>query len=144
MSTKITPIFRGRVSRGRLVLENPDSYKRYLFTVEGDINLTVRKKGKPRSTDENSYYWGVVVQLISDELGINPDEVHEAIKWKFLRRDAFVKIKNAEVPFSMTRSTTSLSTSEFEDLMTKVRTWAAAELNIHIPLPNEVEYGEWR
>jgi len=36
-----------------------------------------------------------------------------------------------------TRSTTDLTTVEFEDFCSRVRTWASKTLKIIIPLPNE-------
>ena len=92
----------------------------------GHINY-VRKQF--RSLNENDYYWGVVIEEISDFTGFSPQEVHELLKWKFLR---IVKGK-----LESCRSTTNLSVGEFEDYLSQIRQWASEELNCFIPLPNE-------
>lgn len=81
---------------------------------------------KPRSLRENNYYWGVVLQTISDQSGYTPEEVHDAMRWKFLRKGQ---------RFETVASTTSLSVHEFEDYLDKIRIWAAQELQLSIPLP---------
>jgi len=45
--------------------------------------------------------------------------------------------KHEELP--TVRSTTTLSTIEFEQLMEEIKRWAAIEFEILIPDPNEVE-----
>lgn len=91
-------------------------------------NCKTEIRAKPRSLNENDYYWGVVVQLISDATGFTSQEVHEALKWKFLR---IVKGKLESV-----RSTSGLSTVEFERFLSEVRMFAAEELDCFIPEPN--------
>lgn len=86
--------------------------------------ITVRLK--PRSLQENSYYWGVVLQHIADTTGYTPEEVHDAMRWKFLRVSGW---------FERVRSTTSLTTTEFEEYLEKIRTFAVQELDCPIPLP---------
>ena len=140
---KIVPIFQGSVEKGVLKLDNAESFRKYLATLHGDVRVSVRQRSRPRTNNENSYYWAVVVQMIADELGMGPDKVHEVIKMKFLRQSAVVKVKDKAVQVEMTRSTATLSTVEFEKLMTDVRAWAATDLDIHIPLPNEVEFGKY-
>lgn len=83
---------------------------------------------KSRSLKENNYYWGIVVELISQHTGFTPQETHEALKWKFLR---IVKGK-----LESCRSTTELSIAEFETFLSQIRQWASEELNCWIPEPN--------
>jgi hypothetical protein len=95
------------------------------------VIVTVQKYYGARSSAQNRYYFGVVVELISDHTGYRPDEVHDAIKMKFL-------IKPAEEGKPTTlRSTSSLNTAQFEELMTQVREWASQEMGLFIPAPNE-------
>ncbi len=84
---------------------------------------------KSRSLKENSYYWGVIVGTLSDHTGFTPEEMHEALKWKFLR------IVKGQI--ESCRSTTELSVGEFEDYLSKIRIWSSEELNCWLPLPNE-------
>lgn len=90
-------------------------------------------KSTLKSNNQNSYYWGVLVDLISDHTGYSPEDVHEILKHKFLTKEAV--IKGEKIPFA--QSTVSLTTVEFEKYMSQARQWAAMELSISIPEPNE-------
>ena len=80
--------------------------------------------------NQNSYYWTVTVQIISDWTGYTPDEAHEMLKWKFLRREEAGKPPTV-------RSTADLTTSEAEDYYEQIRRWAGSE-GVRIPMPNEI------
>lgn len=90
-----------------------------------------RKPKKPRSIEENKYYWGCPIQILSEFFGYEPEEMHEVLKYQFLqdRSGRFPRVK----------STTELSTVEFEDYMSRIRRWASIEFSVYIPKPNEVE-----
>ena len=121
-----------------MLLLDPKAFKTYCaLSPDGDYALKLQKRKKPRSNSQNAYYWGVVVQTLSEETGHFPDEIHEAMKLKFLRKHCD-KLKLDSV-----RSTTDLSTVEFEEFMAQIRMFAAADLNITIPLPNEVDFAHW-
>ena len=85
---------------------------------------------KYRSLPENNYYWGVVVEELSQFTGFTPQEVHTLLKNKFLK---IVKGK-----LESARSTTDLSVAEFENFLSQVRQWASEELQVFIPIPNEL------
>lgn len=129
------PVFGGVITDGKLTLNRPKDFQEYVRTLTGDVVVTVKKRGRIRSNQQNAYYWGVVVNMIAREIGDFPDEVHEAIKMKFL--------KVRDKPLPVARSTTSLSTGEMETYLANVRLWAQIELNIIIPLPNEIELPEY-
>jgi len=96
---------------------------------EGAYAVTVERWRVRRSRDQNGYYWGVVVAMIAEHCGYEPDEAHFALRWQFLR------VPDRTPPTA--RSTASLSTAEFEDYLSRVRTWSSAELGVWIPGPNE-------
>lgn len=129
MGVKITPTFYGKVENGKLLLEKKDRWIEYLKRISGPVTLIMKRPTKPRSVRENNYYWGVVIQLISDETGMTPEEAHQAMKWQFLRK----QVGNV---FTV-KSTAILNTLEFEDYVENVRRFAQTDLNIKIPLPNE-------
>ncbi len=131
MAKFITPNFYGEVKNGALILEYPKRYSEYLKHISGRVILILKRPRKPRSLSENNYYWGVVIQLISDETGFTPEEAHQAMKWLFLRK----QINNIFTVYS----TAILNVIEFEYYVEQVRRWAQSELNIRIPLPNELE-----
>lgn len=129
--TKITPTFYGAVSDGELKLEKPERYAEYLKAISGPVMVVLKRPKKPRSLNENNYYWGVVIQMISDYTGMTPEETHEAMKWMFLR-------KQVGTLFTV-KSTAILDTIAFEAFAEQVRTFALTDLNIKIPLPNEID-----
>ena len=109
-------------------------FKKYV-EIGKPVKVEVKRALSQRSTSQNRYYWGVIVKMIAEYTGHEPDEVHSFLKLKHLRRGDGV--------IEWTRSTTELDTAEFEAYCEKCRLWALNELNINIPLPNEYEdFGE--
>ena len=94
--------------------------------------------GKNRSNPQNKYYWGVIVQTLSDELGYTRNEIHDLIKYRFLSTPDIVKGRTGQVMLQRTKSTTELDTKSFESLMSEIREWASIELGIYLPEPNEI------
>lgn len=94
---------------------------------------------KQRSSNQNRYYFGVVIPCLSEHTGFTVNEMHEVLKYKFLKGWKTLKTKKYYVEAEYVRSTTDLNTSEFEDYMTKVREFASIELSCYIPEPNEME-----
>lgn len=123
--------FEGIVDKGRLRLKHADEFTHTLLSFGGPtrVRLMIDRWKDLRSDNQNRYYWGVVIKILSDELGYFPEEMHEALKLKFLRKES--------KPLPTVRSTTSLTTSEFEDYLETVRVWAITEYQIRIPMPGE-------
>lgn len=92
---------------------------------------------KSRSLLQNSYYHGVVVAVLAEHTGFDNLEMHEVLKSRFLSETRAIATKNGQAEYIVTRSTTSLDTSEFEAFLAKVRTWASIDLGCYIPEPNE-------
>ena len=131
----MNPIFRATVQKGKVVFHNVDLFNGFLISLEGkDVDVTVKKKKKTRSNPQNAFYWGVVIKLLCETTGYNDDEMHNALKMLFLQD------RSRKIP--TLRSTTTLSTMEFEDYLEKIRIWASTELSCNIPLPNEVDFEE--
>lgn len=128
------PFFFGKIIDGRVKLDRADAFREYVakFKNGATIEMTIDLRKDTRSDNQNRYYWGVVIQILSDHFGYFPEDMHEALKLKFLLQD----IK----PFPAVKSTAKMKTDEFEDYLDKVRMWAMAEFEINIPLPNEVEF----
>ena len=129
----MNPIFFATIKKGKVIFNNVQLFNNYLLSLEGkDVEVVVRKPKKERSNPQNRYYWGVVINLLCETTGYTPEEMHEALKMLFL------KDNTRKLP--TLRSTTELTTIEFEDFLEGVRVWAASELNCIIPLPNEVDF----
>ena len=93
---------------------------------------------KERSNPQNRYYWGIVVESLSDHTGYDREEVHEIIKRKFLTEHRIIRGKKGEViQVEVSNKTSNLDTKQFEDLMSRIRIWASRELSVFIPEPNE-------
>lgn len=130
------PIFTGVIDKGRLVLDQPQKYLVQLSALNGEkIELVIRKKRNPRSMRQNSFYWGVVIEILADHLGYTPEEMHAALKIHFLR------FRSEQSPLISVKSTTALSAEEFNEYVNQIVMWAAKDLNVYIPDPHQVEFG---
>lgn len=114
---------------------NIAAVKTHLLKMKGKtVQITIEERKKRRSNPQNAYYHGVVLKMIADFCGYRGEDeiagIHEELKRKFLP-----KIGNLNI----TKSTSSLNTEEFSSFIENVRRWAAEELGIYIPDPNEVE-----
>ena len=127
--------FLTNVKNGKLEFVERDKFIGYVKGLrDGIYELDIGNVSKDRSLPQNNYYWGVLIRMISDEIGMTPDTCHEMLKWKFLRSE----YRCDDVVYEYARSTTSLDTKEFSDYCEKLQMWAASELNLNIPNPNEV------
>ena len=128
------PLFSGKIENGKVIFEDKGKFQQYLQKLEGQkVNVSVGKPQDQRTKAENNYYWGVIVQIVADELGLIPDEAHELLKSFFLKKGIEYKGKRWEV----IGSTAKLSVKEFEEYCEKCRNWGMVQ-GIQIPLPNEV------
>jgi len=94
--------------------------------------MTIKEYKENRSKQQNAYYWGVVLDIISKETGYFPDEVHQEMGREFLAYEKKGKW--------FVKSTTELGTKEMEDYLQRVRMFASTELHCLVPLPNETEF----
>ena len=98
------------------------------------IEITVRRKKKHRSVQQNRYYW-LVVTILSDYTGFTKDEMHAILRSKFLRAEKVNE--DTGVVYEYVKSTTELTTVEYEEYLDDVRRFAAQEFNMNVPMPNE-------
>ena len=128
-------IFVGRVEEGKLILDLPSSFNRYLMTLEGKrVTCEVKKFVKKRTDPQNKFYWAVVVDILSKELGYEKEEIH------LMLRERFLRIHDEQHPdFVIAKSTTKLNTQEFNEYIEAIQRWAAQELQIFIPDPQTIE-----
>lgn len=133
------PTFHGFVHPGgKLVLDYPAQFTAYAKHLGGDVGqdvtLKLVKRRSQRSDSQNEYWWAVVVALLAEHCGYHKDEMHEALKAKFLSEE--------DLSRGLIRigSTAKLDTQAFEDLAERVRVWAAEALGVIIPLPDK----RWR
>lgn len=110
---------RAKVSRGNLIFLHPEAWEESIRHFTGEVVVSIEPYSGNRTSRQNNYYWGVVVKMLSDEIGYYPKEMHEELKKLFTPHG----------------TTSKMSTIEFEDYTNQVRDWAMREHNINIPTP---------
>lgn len=95
----------------------------------GEYWVEIKRNRPSRSNLQNRYYWGCVLDILSNETGFTHEEMHELMARKFL------SYEKQGVMFA--KSTTSLNTVEFEEYLASIRHFASVDLGCFIPLPNE-------
>jgi hypothetical protein len=116
----------------KLDLHRALDFGSYLRGLAGKpLEIIVRRRRAQRSHAQNAFYWGVVIAITAEYCGYEPDEMHEA--WKL----DLLTVHDEGKPLPRVRSTTDLSTAEFEDYVERIRR-KAAEMGCDVPEPNEV------
>jgi len=100
--------------------------------LEKEWQVTIERYKEWRSLEQNRYYW-LIVGVIAQETGNDPDSVHEALKQKFLIPDE-ISFMGEKVLY---RSTTRLDTKAMSEYLDKVHALATQELGILLPVPDE-------
>jgi hypothetical protein len=131
-------LFYGKISGGKLKLDNRAELQRYLNNVsryrENIAEIDIRILRDKCSANQRRYYWGVIIPVlasIEDFRGYTIEEIHETLKMLFLKE------KKGEL--WTIKSTEELNTKEREEYHAKIREWASEILNCYIPKPNEQE-----
>ena len=132
-----TPTFEGDVVNKELKLAGHvrNAIKRWCATFKNGTHLEIiiRKYKTKRTSDQNAYYWKIVVGILADEFGYEPDEMHMVLREKFLR------IYDEKHPdFVIAKSTTKLNTIEFVEYIEVIQRWASIDHHIYIPDPIKV------
>lgn len=146
----LSPLVYGEVRGGKLKADDPALLVAAFRCHEGKrVSLEVKRFQKRRTDPQNDYYWGVIVLLAGQAMGYEPkisqdkDAVHEILKWNCNFEMRIVGRGADRKEMQAPRSTADLSTAEFEAYCERCRNWASVELNLYIPLPNEVAYSRY-
>lgn len=108
---------------------------------EGRYKLTVEKSNK-RSLNQNDYYWMILTDYVQPALYSEgwreiktKDDAHDFVRSLFLK----VKIINEVTGDTIERikSTTELTTVQFNEYLEEIWQWSSEYLSIAIPSPNE-------
>ena len=117
----------GRVENGKLISSlNEKSLK--IFEGE-EVEIRIRVRSNNRSNEQNSLYWKWI-EILSNDLGYTKTELHELIKYKFLKRES--KNKDGETTVVI-KSTSTLTIKEFNDFMNDILYWSNNTLEISLP-----------
>jgi len=115
-------------------LDNQMLWEKYRQTLKNTVEVIVKQPKALRSLRQNRYYWGVVVEILCEYTGYSREETHEILKAKFLSDTK--KVGNEIITYA--RSTTTLTTKEFENYLQRIREWAIIELQVNIPDPETI------
>ncbi len=94
----------------------------------------VLDRKKLRSSSQNRYYWGVILDSLAQHTGIEVHEMHELCKHKFNLKTNHID----GVVYEWGGSTKLLNTKMMTDYIEQIRTWANVELDLNIPEANEL------
>ena len=110
-----------------------------LKTLSLPMKIAVQEVFPLRPPDVNAYYWGVILDYISRETGMTPEEVHEGYKIKFRYTQEFrYNPKTKQWQFYIGTGSTVVDERLFWEYIEKVVSDAWHELHIVIPRPSEV------
>jgi hypothetical protein len=104
-----------------------------------DVVLTTKEMGK-RTTKQNRYYFGVVVEMIRYRLketqgkDFSNETIHEWLKVKF-NADPVVIEATGEL-LEIGGSTSELNKEEMTEYIERIKDWCALSLDLIIPEPN--------
>lgn len=98
------------------------------------IEIIIHRKKKHRSVQQNRYYW-MIITMISDHTGFTKDEIHAILKSRFLKAEKVHE--QSGVVMEYVKSTTELTTMEYEEYLESVRRFAAENFDLYVPEPNE-------
>jgi hypothetical protein len=129
------------VKNGTLT-RNTNLIKDAIQTFEGkQIVIKIEKAKKKRSTQQNRFYYGVIIPIVQNclkEAGhiMTNESTHDLIKLKFLKEALFVNEETGEV-IERIKSTTELSTSQFMDLLAEINNFTFEYFGVTLPTPND-------
>jgi hypothetical protein len=127
----------GEIRRGRLLVKDATVFAERLTRFrDGAVQITVERKFATRSTKQNAWYWGQVVELVAEHTGYTPDEIHEIYKAKFIPKPMAIADGNGEIVGEVVLggSTTRMDTVQFGEYCERIREWAAT-IGVVIPDP---------
>jgi|LauGreSuBDMM15SN_2_FD.fasta_scaffold08328_2 nitrogen regulatory protein PII len=140
----------GRIVNGEIVPLEEMLWLNELKRLSGrEVEIVIIPRPK-RTLNQNAYYWGTIVYMIWTELkgrGLQAsdlstrtgdllrNDVHDFLRSMFAQREKF-NIITEEVEIE-TISTKDMTSIEFTNYVERIRQWAAEELGLEIPDPNE-------
>lgn len=126
---------------GKFVANNEKAFiEAFQKHIGKEIEITIKAYRDTRSVQQNRYYWGVCLKLISESTGYTADELHHIFKHKYLidKERARELVDSLIENYLPPRSTTDLDTVEFNEYLEKIKNFASLELGIYIPEPDEI------
>lgn len=85
------------------------------------IKVIITEDDDSRSNEQNERLWGFLYKSIGSYFGYTQDEMHQLMKYKFLRSERIINGESVEV----IKSTTKLSVKEMNDYQNQIEIWAS-------------------
>jgi len=130
------------VTKGKLTRDAAKTIASHLAKCSDKVvTVTIQVLSPLRSNSQNRFYWGVVVPMLRDGISecfgevVSLEKAHELVKTEYLYHE--VVNQDTGVILRLSKSTTELTTKEWEVYIDQIRLWASEMLGITIPLPNE-------
>lgn len=131
---------RGLVMEGGTMSKaNSANIRAFLDANIGSVITITMNAGKKRSNPQNAYYWGGVVPFVQSLFAdaghddFTANDVHEFLKKEFNWQEIEVNGNYVTVP----KSTTELSTSDFNEYIERINRFCLDMFGAAIPQPNE-------
>ena len=124
-------VWSARVEGGKLKMRDRLEFLEHVRTLDGDVEIELRKPKVYRSSRANRYYFGVIVRMNAAEGAVAPIEMHESMAMHFLR------IEDCPILGTPRRKRTPKTDSkEFSDYMEQCMALGAEMWGIEYPEPN--------
>lgn len=131
-----------RLDQGQLKLRNRRAFASAMRQMkDGEYLVTIARAHATRSLAQNALYWGVYIHVLSEYTGFTPDDMHEVLKAKFIPKRLAISDGNGEIQgeFVVGGTTTRMNKVEFGEYLGEIQRWAAEDLGVNIPDPEEQE-----
>lgn len=127
---------------GVFALDQPDKFRAWVKRFAGhEVVVTVQRKTRKRSLEQNAWLWGVALPLIAEHLGYDRhelDELHyDLLSVRFGTKAVAPRVPGAHPRIVPSRTSSDMTTTEFSDYMDWVVRYAAQEFGVVIPLPDD-------
>ena len=131
---------------GHFSLDRKREFLEGLKAFAGDeVIVSVTKRYGKRSLAQNSWLWGVALPLIAEHCWYDHHE-HERLHYDLLAVRFGTETINPTLPGATARivpakTSSQLTKAEFSDYIDWLVRYAATDLGVVVPLPNEVPVG---
>ena len=105
----------------------------------GRFMVTVTRSMHRRTVDQNRLYW-LWISCMARETGNSKEAMHDLMRGMFLGKETVTAgNREAEVP----RSTKGLDTEQFTNYLERIRVFAAEELSVVLPDPQDLVFRQF-
>lgn len=121
------------VLRDARILNNCVGFLGRIIGGSETYEVVIRPWKKKRSNPQNNLYWKWL-SLIAKDTGHTSEQLHEVFKLELLPRE-FITV--AGIERETRKSTTKLTTAEFTEYLEQIAAFAARELGMYLPYPED-------